>query len=97
MVENTIEEKVKVTNPFDLLKVPDNSWVEINGKKEFKIKSDNLNFPRTLYREGNYVCKNTYGTFLASMTPFHVEKFLKGTGGAVNYLRILKEKGGLEI
>jgi hypothetical protein len=97
MVISNIEEKVKVTSPLDLLKVKNNSWVEIKGKEEFKIKSDNLKSPKTLYIEGNYVCRNTYNTFLVSMTPIHIEKFLKGTGGAVPYLSILKLKGGLEL
>jgi hypothetical protein len=97
MGNETVEEKVKVTNTLDLLNIPDNSWVEINDRKEFKIRNDNLMAAKTIYLEGNYVCKNAYGTFLASMTPFYVEKFLRGTGGAANYLRILRDKGGLEL
>jgi hypothetical protein len=97
MDNKTVEEKVKVTSPLNLLGVPDNSWVEINGKDEFKIKPDDLRAPITLYLEGDYVCKNTYEVFLASMTPAYVEKFLRGTGGGVRYLKILKENGGLEL
>jgi len=97
MVVRDIREKVKITSPSDLLGVQDNSWVEINGKDEFKIRSDNLKSPRTLSFDGKYVCKNVYNTFLASTTPIYIEKFLKGTGGAVSYLSTLKLKGGLEL
>jgi hypothetical protein len=97
MVGKDIEEKVKVTNTLDLLKISDNSWVEINGKNEFKIRNYDLMAAKTIYLEGNYVCKSTYHSFLVSMTLSHIEKFLRGTGRAANYLRILRDKGGLEL
>ncbi|MEK6832437.1 MAG: hypothetical protein AABY32_00180 [Nanoarchaeota archaeon] len=97
MVEKTVEEKVKVNNIFELLRAPENSWVEINGKDEFKIHHPSLGSATTIYLEGKFVCENNYETFLASMTPFHTEKFLIGTGGAVDYLKILRDKGGLDF
>jgi len=60
MTEKSIEEKVKVDNFFDLLKVPANSWVEIDGNDEFKINYPSLRRVDTLSVEGDWIYRKHY-------------------------------------
>lgn len=95
MVVKGIEKKVRVVKSPDLFGVPINSWIEINGKDEFKIKSENARVAITLSIEDRYVCKKSYEILLQSLIPFYIEKFLKGTSGAVPYLKKILREGGL--
>jgi hypothetical protein len=90
MANNSVEEKIKVNNFFDLLKAPVNSWVEINGNDEFRVPYHSLRSAVTLCMEDNYICKKRYNIFLGSLTPTYIEKFLKGTGGDMNIIKFGK-------
>jgi hypothetical protein len=94
MVEKSVEEKVKVNNFFDLLKAPLNSWVDIDGSKEFRIPYHSLRKAITLSDDGNYICKKHYNIFLGSLTPTYIEKFLKGTGGDAIILKFSRMING---
>ncbi len=91
MVENSVEKKVKVkvTDFFELSNVPASSWVEINGKNEFKITRNPTDGISTLSVEENYVCRNHYDCFSASLTPVYIEKYLKATGRAQEFLKMM--------
>lgn len=90
MSGKNIEKKVVITNASDLLKVPLNSWVEINGKAEFRILCHSVKTAITLSVEENYVCKNHYDSFLASLTPIYIQKFLKETEEGRSYLKMIE-------
>jgi hypothetical protein len=94
MVMINIEEKVEVTNFFELLKAPVNSWVEINRNNEFKVPSHTLKKVTTLSDEGDYICKNHYNALSVYLKPTYIEKFLKGMGGEdiiLKFSRMMKE------
>ena len=97
MSNNNMEEKIKVNGFLDLLKAPENSWVEINGNNEFKISHRSLRVVKTVYPEGKYVCENTYVLDVGLETPSYVKKFFKGIGDSWPYIKILNGKGGLKL
>jgi hypothetical protein len=81
MVDKCVEEKVKVNNFFELLNVPLNSWVEINGNDEFRVSYPSLRRVTTLSAEEDYICMKHYSACYDLSKPIRVEKLLKGTGG----------------
>ncbi len=93
MVDKDIEEKVKVGRFLNLLNQQENSWVEINGKKEFKIYSHRLlGEAVTLSIDGDYVCINHYYS-KHTLIPGYIEKLHKTNPKYRKFLNVLKEEG----